>query len=78
MFKYPAVISIIILGSSLDGSSWGAILTMTAVSIVLTAAALVEETVKSERWSRPASVKRKGRKGKGTRKIEDRRDLRSA
>ena len=80
MCKYIVFISIIILGSALDGSSWGAILTMIAISIVLTAATLVEEAIKnkSERLSRPASVKRMGRKGKGTRKIENGRDLRSA
>jgi uncharacterized lipoprotein YajG len=73
MMKYLATISVILLGCSLDGSSWEMIGILALVSAVLIGAAVVEEDTKRARKHLASA----GRKGK-VRKCEARRDLRKA
>lgn len=73
MFKYLAMISTIILGCSLDGSSWEMIGILALVSAVLIGAAVVEEDTTRARKHLASA----GRKGK-VKKNEARRSLRTA
>lgn len=71
MMKYLATISVILLGCSLDGSSWEMIGILALISAVLIGAAVIEECTERAR-KHPAAA---GRKGK-VKKNEARSDLR--
>jgi hypothetical protein len=73
MMKYLATISVILLGCSLDGSSWEMIGILALVSAVLIGAAVVEEDTTRARKHLASA----GQEGKG-KKNEARRDLRTA
>ncbi len=75
MFKNLAVISVILLGCSLDGSSWEMIGILALISAVLIGAAVTEEIYNTERARK--HLETAGRKGK-VRKGENRRDIRKA
>lgn len=74
--KYLAVVSTILLGCSLDGSSWGVIGILALVSAVLIGMAVAEEIYRDTERARKHPVSA-GRKGK-VRKGENRRSLRKA
>lgn len=74
--KYLATISVIILGCSLDGSSWGVIGILAMASAVLCILTVAEETYRDTERARKHPVSA-GRKGK-VRRDETRRSLRKA
>ena len=77
MFKYLAVISTILLGCSLDGSSWEIIGILALASITLCILAVEEETYKCCTERARKHLASAGRKGK-VKKNEARRSIRKA
>lgn len=77
--KNLAVVSTILLGCSLDGSSWGVIGILALISAVLIGMAVAEEIYRDTERARKhlETAETAGRKGK-VRKGENRRSLRKA